>query len=168
MSIRPDDIKVSSYELSYAYDTEIIPAQINQGQKIEFFSNKFFADGSEKKIGTDYFALGDLGVVPRDNYFKVLGFGFDFEFASLVDDIYTKIVKSSYIKFIVGSHLLGFLGPLKWFSWIADKPILDLCKIEMPENTRYNVELSFNNIEELSKDLKFQLIMKYERYAPIR
>ncbi len=152
--------------LEYSYDTEIIPAKIEQGEKIDFFADKYFSDGKEKVFGTDYGPLAGFGKIPMDNFFKVRGFSFDFEFSSPFEDI-NKICRSSYIVFIVGGQILGFQGPLKWFSWIVEKPILDLCNIEMSESTNFKLELRFTKREELSNNLKFQMITKYDRCSKI-
>jgi hypothetical protein len=163
------DVGFSRYSLEYAYDTEIMSAKIEQGEKISFFTNKFFPDGSEKMIGTDYLCLGSLGVVPMNYNFIVRGFGFDFESSSQVKDRdINTICNSSYIVFIADGKLLAFQSPLRWFSRIVERPILDLCNIELTEGTNYDIKLRFNNKVELSEKLKFQLIMKYDRQAPIR
>ena len=154
--------------LDYMFDTEIIPKTINQGENIIYFRNNIFPDGSEKKFGTDYQIPGNtLGLLPMGHYFKFLGFGYDFEMESSVDDI-NKIRNSSNIVVIVGGQFLAIEAPLKWFSWIVDKPILDIYNVKLPPQTAFKVELRFNNKENLSKDVKFGLIIKSDHYSSIR
>lgn len=151
----------NDHNLNYMFDTEII----NGKKNIRYFRDKYFSDYSEKRFGTDYIVFGNLGIVPIGNYFNLLGFGFDYEFGSSLDDI-NKIRNSSYIVVIVGGQIIALESPLKWFSWIVDKPIADFCNVKLPQGTAFNIELRFD--KELSRDTKFALIVKYERYCPIR
>jgi hypothetical protein len=161
------DSKLLNQNLAYMFDTEIIPKIINQGNNIIYFRNKFFPDGSEKRYGTDYQIFGStLGIVPIDCYFRIIGFGIDFINSSL-DDI-SQICNSSYFVMIVDGQRLAFEAPLRWFSRIVDKPIFDVCKVDLPSQTAFNVELRFIKNENLSKDINFGLIMKYDCYIPTR